>query len=62
MTHTELCGCMNGRACDCGVVEDAIRSAEQQIEETLAVMDMAVDPCFDELFEALEAIQKARES
>ena len=62
MTHTELCSTFIGKACDCGIVSDALALAQQQIEETLAVMDAAVDPCFDELFTALEAIRKAKKN
>ena len=58
--HEEPCSFFIGKACDCGIVEDALTLAKQQIEETLDVMDASVDPCFDELFTALEALVKER--
>ena len=61
MNHEELCSTFSGKACDCGLVEDALTLARQQIEEPLEVMDAAVDPCFNELFDALKAIQEAKE-
>ena len=61
MNHKELCDTFSGKACNCGVVDDALTLASQQIEEALAVMDAACDPCFQELFTALETIRKAKE-
>ena len=60
MRHEELCSSFIGKACNCGLVEDALTSAKQSIEEALNVMDVACDPCFDELFTALKAIRKAK--
>jgi len=47
MNHEELCNTFSGKACDCGLVDDALTLAKQQIEEALGVMDAAVDPCFN---------------
>ena len=59
--HKELCSTFTGKACDCGVVAIALRLVEKQIEQTLLVMDIAVDPCFEELVDALKAIHEAKE-
>ena len=59
MNHEELCNYYSGKACDCGIVEDALTLAKQQIEKTLSVMEAGVDPCFQELFDAQKAIDNA---
>lgn len=61
MDHEELCGYYFGKACNCGVVEDSLAQVEQQIEEALAVMNVALDPCAQELYDALRAIHKTKE-